>query len=126
MSRRVSYLKESDLFYNLTATQLELVDCVCEESIFQEGDIVIGENTREKELYLIIRGEVEVLINPGLVGPRPGITSKLETIATLSRGQSFGEIALVDKGLRTATVRAIEKETILLKISRERLLPFAV
>jgi CRP/FNR family cyclic AMP-dependent transcriptional regulator len=122
MSRRVNYLKESDLFYNLTPTQLEMVDSVCEEGVFQEGEIITAENTREKELYLIIKGEVEVLINPGLVAPRPGVTAKPEIIAILSRGQSFGEIALVDEGVRTASVRAAGKETMLLKISRERLL----
>jgi CRP/FNR family transcriptional regulator, cyclic AMP receptor protein len=122
MGKRVDYLKESDLFYNLTPTQLEMVDSVCEESNFKEGEIVITENTREKELYLILKGEVEILVNPGLVAPRPGVSAKPEIIATLGRGQSFGEIALVDEGIRTATVRAAGKDTILLKISRERLL----
>jgi len=56
----VSYLKVSDLFYNLTATQFEMVDSNCEESIFHEGDIAIAENTPENELYLIIKGDVEV------------------------------------------------------------------
>ena len=62
MGKRLDYLKESDLFYNLTPTQLEMVDSVCEESSFKEGEIVIAENTREKELYLILKGEVEILI----------------------------------------------------------------
>jgi signal-transduction protein with cAMP-binding, CBS, and nucleotidyltransferase domain len=37
-----------------------MVDSNCEESIFHEGDIAIAENTPENELYLIIKGDVEV------------------------------------------------------------------
>lgn len=44
------------------------------------------------------------------------------SIATLRRGQSFGEIALVDEGVRFATCRAAQKNTRLLVIPREKLI----
>ena len=44
------------------------------------------------------------------------------SIATLRRGQSFGEIALVDEGLRSAAARVKGKETRLLVIPREKLI----
>jgi CRP-like cAMP-binding protein len=40
----------------------------------------------------------------------------------MRRGQSFGELALVDEGLRSATARVSDKETKLLVISRENLI----
>ena len=43
-------------------------------------------------------------------------------IATLRRGQSFGEVALVDEGLRSATARAAQKDTNLMVISRDKLI----
>jgi CRP-like cAMP-binding protein len=44
------------------------------------------------------------------------------TIATLRRGQSFGEVALVDQGLRSATARCAQHNTHLLLIPREKLM----
>jgi CRP/FNR family cyclic AMP-dependent transcriptional regulator len=43
-------------------------------------------------------------------------------VSVMRRGQSFGEIALVDEGLRSATVRASQKNTRLLVIPRDKLL----
>lgn len=37
-------------------------------------------------------------------------------------GQSFGEVALVDEGLRSASARAAQKETRLLVIQRDKLI----
>ncbi len=122
MGKYASFLRETELFYNLSPLQLELVDSVCEEKPYRESEIVFPENSHEKELYLIFRGEVEIFVNPALVSPNPGAISKPEVIASLLRGQSFGEVALVDQGVRSAGARASARDTVLLKISRERLL----
>lgn len=120
MSKFLSFLKETDLFYNLTATQLEMVDGLCEERVFQNSELIFQENSREKELYLILRGSVEISLDPGLVSPEPHPTSDVEIIATLRRGQSFGEMALVDEGVRSASARAGEDNTHLLRIPRNK------
>ncbi len=122
MGKYISFLHESDLFYNLTATQLELVDRICEERIYEVGDSIFEENSRETELYLIINGSIHIMVNPALVSPRPEDTRDPVIIATLRRGQSFGEIALVDEGVRTASACAAEKRTQLLRIQRTRLM----
>jgi CRP-like cAMP-binding protein len=44
------------------------------------------------------------------------------TIATLRRGQSFGEVALVDQGLRSATARCAAHNTQLMVIPRDKLI----
>jgi CRP-like cAMP-binding protein len=44
------------------------------------------------------------------------------TIATLRGGQAFGEIALVDQGLRSAGARSAAENTRLLVIPRAKLL----
>lgn len=120
MGKYISFLHELDLFYNLTATQLELVDSLCDERTYEAGDLIIEENSRETELYLIIHGSVNILVNPNLVSPRPDESHQPVVIATLRQGQSFGEVALVDEGVRTASARAAEKNTRLLRIQRNR------
>ncbi len=122
MGKYINFLRETDLFYNLSPLQLEIVESLCEEKNCREGEIIFSENSPEKELYLIFRGQIEIFVNPGIVSTSPGIVIKPEIIAVLMRGQSFGEVALVDQGLRSAGARAALRETLLLRISRDRLL----
>lgn len=119
----VNNLKQSDIFYQFTPTQLEMVANLCQEQVFQEGDIIFEENSSSKELYIITQGEVEILIDPSTIGPSPSNDKEARSvIAIMRRGQSFGEVALVDEGLRSASARAANKETHLLLISRDKLI----
>jgi CRP-like cAMP-binding protein len=117
----VNYLKQSDIFYQFTPTQLEMVANLCQEVVFQAGETIFKENSSSNELYIIIQGEVEILINPSTVGPASNKMKHMDSvIATLRRGQSFGEVALVDEGLRSASARVAQKDTRLLVISRDK------
>jgi CRP/FNR family cyclic AMP-dependent transcriptional regulator len=118
MNNMVNFLKQSDIFYQFTPTQLEMVANLCQEVVFNAGDLIFQENSSSKELYVIAQGEVDILINRGM-----GNTEKKEAaVARLRRGQSFGEVALVDEGLRSASARASQKDTRLLIIQREKLI----
>ena len=119
----VTYLKQSDIFYQLTQTQLELIANITHEVTYSAGQIVFEENSSSKELYIIVHGAVEILVNPAMVSGRNiTIVQNKVVIATLKRGQSFGEVALVDEGLRSATTRASVKDTLLLIIPRDKLI----
>jgi CRP-like cAMP-binding protein len=117
-----NYLKEADIFLELTPTQLELVASLCEERKLNTGDVVFEENTPSDELYIIAQGEVEIQVDPSLVGDITDRQLGPVTIATLRRGQSFGEISLVDEGLRSATARCAQHGTQLLIIPRDKLM----
>lgn len=119
MNETIAYLKQSDIFYQFTATQLELVANLCQEKTFDEGETIFEENSSSKELYIIIQGEIDIIVDPSVIGTQA--QEKL-TIATLRRGQSFGEVALVDEGLRSATAQARKKNTRLLVLPREKIL----
>ena len=117
----VNFLKQCDIFYQFTPTQLELVANVCQEETFQKEDLILKENSASKELYIIMQGEVDIVVDPSLVGTlEEGIENRV--IATMRRGQSFGEVALVDEGLRSASACAAQKDTRLLIIPRDKLI----
>jgi CRP-like cAMP-binding protein len=113
-------LSLSEMFDNLTHTQLELVASICEPVNYKKGDVLFEENDASDELYVISNGGVEILINPSFVGLEEGLDSIVLT--EMRRGQVLGEVALVDQGLRTATARVSEDNTHLLRIARKRLM----
>jgi CRP-like cAMP-binding protein len=116
-------LKQTDIFYELTPTQLELIASLCQERRCKAGDVIFEENAASDELYIIAQGEVEIQVDPALVGDESlARTPSLVTIATLRRGQSFGEVALVDQGLRSASARCSANNTQLLVIPRDKLI----
>lgn len=117
----VNFLKQCDIFYQFTPTQLELVANICQEATYQKDDLIFKENSDSKELYVIVQGEVDIVVDPSLVGTlEDGVENRV--IATMRRGQSFGEVALVDEGLRSASACASQKDTRLLIIPRDKLI----
>lgn len=119
MNNITNFLKQSDIFYQFTPTQLELVGNLCQEVVYNSGEVVFPENSSSKELYVIMQGEVDILINRSNTGD---LEKKETAVARLRRGQSFGEVALVDEGLRSASARAAQKDTRLLVIQRDKLI----
>ncbi len=115
-------LKQADIFFELTPTQLELIASLCREQRFNTSDVIFEENSPSDELYIIGQGEVEIQVDPSLVGDSTAQAVSTVTIATLRRGQSFGEVALVDQGLRSATARCAQHNTQLLIIPRDKLI----
>jgi CRP-like cAMP-binding protein len=115
-------LRQTDIFFDLDEAQLQLVAGICQEKSYGVGEVVFEENSASDELYLIVRGEVEILIDPSLVSDQPDTPPHPTTIATLRRGQPFGEIALVDQGLRSAAARSASHDTHLLVIPRHLLM----
>lgn len=117
---KIDILRRTDIFFDLTAPQLEMLASICDERAVKLGDIIFEENTNGDEMYVIAHGAVEVLVDPTTVGG-PGARKRSAgpvTIATLRAGQTFGEIALVDQGLRTASARCAEADTRVLTLPR--------
>ena len=65
---------------------------------------------------------MEIILDPALVSSQSETPSDNKTVAHLHRGQSFGEVALVDEGLRSATARSANKNTRLLILPRLELM----
>jgi CRP-like cAMP-binding protein len=115
-------IRQADIFYDLTEPQLEMIASICSELATRSGDVIFEENSASDEMYVIASGEVDILVNPALIRPDTGQPSHGITIVTLRRGQVFGEMALVDQGLRSASARCASRKARLLVIPRDRLI----
>ncbi len=94
-------LRQADLFHEWDDVSLELIASICHERAYNRYEVVFNENSISDELYVITEGEVEIQVNPALLGI--GDDNEHKTLTILRRGQNFGEIALLDEGRRTAT-----------------------
>ncbi|KXK20775.1 MAG: cyclic nucleotide-binding protein [Chloroflexi bacterium OLB15] len=116
----ITYLRQTEIFFDLTASQLELIATICTERTFAIGETVFEENTTGDELYIITNGEIEIVVTPAVIGKESAEEPRV--LARLRRGQSFGEVALVDEGVRSAGARAAEKGTTLIIIPRDKIM----
>jgi CRP/FNR family cyclic AMP-dependent transcriptional regulator len=116
----IAVLQQADIFHDLTPPQLKRLNDILIEKRYRVGETIFRENDASDELYVIASGEIEILVDPSLVSDQRDAPSNPTTIATLRRGQSFGEVALVDRGVRSATARSAA-DTHLLVLKRDAL-----
>jgi CRP-like cAMP-binding protein len=79
--------------------------------VFAPGATIFLEGARGDEMYVVQQGHVTVHKEDSANGL---------AIATLAEGEIFGEMALVDSGVRSATVRAGDAGATLVCIDQAR------
>ncbi|MCA9923478.1 MAG: cyclic nucleotide-binding domain-containing protein [Anaerolineales bacterium] len=104
-------LRRVQLFAGLEPDELDQLAAICTEKKIESGESVIQQNTTGSEMYIVANGEVEVFIQ-GLNNAR--------SLVLLGEGQVVGEMALIDQGYRSASVRATKKGASLYKIERDQ------
>ena len=122
MSKYSNILRQADIFQGLSEEHLRMIlDCGHTRKL-DFNDRIFEENSASDELYVIAEGEVEIEVDPVLVGDPSSPAANPCTIATLRRGQCFGEIALVDQGIRSASAKSASPDTVLVVFPREKLM----
>jgi CRP-like cAMP-binding protein len=109
----LTVLSSVELFEGVTEVELKAVAEICHERVFKAGDIITQQGLPGDELFVIHEGFVEVLRSEDPSDPSP------KAVVNLGRGQIVGEMALVDRGPRSATVRAVSDETVVQVIHRD-------
>jgi len=107
LNDRVSFLKKSHLFHNLTDDQIEQVAAALTEAAHPAGGVIFEEGKVAEGFYLIYSGGV------GVTRTRKG---NVEQLAEFMSGDYFGELEVARRVPRLATVSARE-DTILLTLS---------
>jgi CRP-like cAMP-binding protein len=106
-------LRTADLFAGLSDTQLTALATVGQVSLFRRGDIILKEGEQSTAVYVVLKGQVEVVSE---------LSENTTSLIILGAGQSFGEMSLLDAGPRSATIRCLSLEASLLTFSRDDLL----
>lgn len=108
-------LQRSPLFEMLSPAELELVAEMSRPRKFSSGEVVFEEGELGDALFVVAGGAVEVL--------RKNELGELRVIETLEAPEFFGEMSLIDKEQRSATVRA-RADTVLLQLTAENFAAF--
>ena len=104
---RVDILSKMPMFQHLTYKELVSVLNICDVHAFETNEYVFKANDDGGAMYIVLSGRISVHRN------------ELQ-LATLGPGGHFGEMAILDKGKRSATARA-QRATELLSIERRAL-----
>lgn len=107
---RVEFLRKLHLFRGLSDMQLLSVAEAMDEKTYTEPGTVFVQGTNSHTLYFIFGGRVAITQRQ---------KEKERKLASLTRGDYFGEGSLLTKSPHSATVSA-EKDTVLLTLSHER------
>jgi CRP-like cAMP-binding protein len=104
-------IRRIELFEGLTKEELNEITTICHERRFSRGERLAIEGDIGDNLFIIMEGLVEVLVKKR--------NDSSHVVVNLGEGQLIGEMSLVDKGPRSATVRSIHHLTIAQEIKHQ-------
>lgn len=98
-------MRRVELFRGLTDEQLQQLIDITEVEQFHKGAAIVTQGSIGAKMYIVGDGQVEVQVRDS-----DGTTY---AAIYLGEGQVFGEMALVDQGKRSATVLAVDNNTVI-------------
>ena len=96
-------LSEINLFKGLKPEECRLLESIVQPLVFEKGDVIIREGAEANLFFVLARGTVSVQIRV------PGQGDRKKRVASIGPGLSFGEMALLDGGKRSADIIADDK-----------------
>lgn len=106
----IQIMKHVELFRGLSDDQLNQLVNISRREVFNEGDTIISQDSPGDCMYIIAEGQIEVQVRDDQGTVHPAVY--------LGEGQVFGEVAMLDEGLRSANVVAAQDSTVLYNIPR--------
>ena len=105
----IDVIKKEQGFINLSNNEVKDILKMGKLRKFKRGEVVFKEGETGDEFFIILKGSIRISTNV------PGIGE--EALAVLKSGEFFGEMALIDNTVRSATAVSNE-ETELFSINR--------
>ncbi len=113
----VVFLKKTSLFASMRTHDLRAIAAVAEELSFEPGEEIVHEGDVGDALYLIKEGRIRITKKVG--------DSESVDLAEIGTGECFGDMAVFDAELRSASAFAKER-CVLLRIDGEDLIDVIV
>ena len=98
MMKEADYLARVPIFSNFKSDDLQRLAKKSQNCFFNMGDVIITEGEHDGRLFILISGKVDVI--------KSYRTQKAKRLRILAAPSYFGEMALIDNMVRTATVVA--------------------
>jgi CRP-like cAMP-binding protein len=105
MSNKIDFLSKVSIFSLVEKTDLQRIAQLTHHHSFQQGETIIREGEHDRQLFILVSGEVEVIKNLG--------KKKQRRVAIMGPYSYFGEMALIDDLARSASVVAMEDTEVL-------------
>lgn len=99
-------IKGFSVFKGFDSRELDKIIPLCREKIYNEHDVILEEDTKGSNFYIILEGKLNVEIKSSSPQHYENISRHL---TTLREGDIFGEISFLEKGRRKARVIAMSK-----------------
>lgn len=96
----IAFLKKTNIFSELSEEEIELVANAIISKTFQKNETIIHEGEKGQDLFILKSGKAEIVKEHP---PYPPVQ-----IALVGPGETFGEMSLLEKTPRSASVRALE------------------
>jgi CRP-like cAMP-binding protein len=97
-----TFLLDTEVFKGLGAEDVALVAKICKPIHFHKGEVIVEEDVRERELYIIKAGRVTISLSPS------GSEETRGMLTSCTPGQVFGELSFIDGARRSTWVIALE------------------
>jgi HEAT repeat protein len=95
---RILWLRRVPLLATLSPTDLKRVAAIASEHHFLDGEIIFEQDEPGDEMYVVVSGEVRVLVSSEGKGDRE--------VARRKSGETVGEMSVISGSLRSATLAA--------------------
>ncbi len=112
----VKFLLKTDYFKKIPADELYNLAQTMKREKYYKDDIIFRENEEGDSFYIIEEGKVEIAIEQNNLGRKQ--------LSVIGKSEGFGELSIIDKQRRSATVKCIEDTSLLVlsKINFEKLI----
>jgi len=100
-----SFIKAVPIFAKINKTELDEIGRISEFKEFGKDEIIFSEGEEGDSMFIIMKGRVKVY--------KSSSSGQIKTLDILEKGDFLGEMAILDKEIRSASVMTVEDTEVL-------------